>query len=113
MVFCASCRESPYNTSHSISQHAGLISIFSASSQQEITTVTLRKRGQAVTVPVLARVLVVLQLAACVHTVASEVIGAEDFLLLLERGTFWTCKQGNCLNVQCLGVFFFLLKIHP
>lgn len=50
---------------------------------------TLRKRGQAVTVPVLAHMLVVLQLAACVHTVASEVIGAEDSLLRLEHGALW------------------------
>lgn len=62
MAFYPSGSESIYNESHSVPLQAGLISISTASSQQEITTLTHNKQGQTMTVPIVNRTALTSQL---------------------------------------------------
>lgn len=68
-----------------MSQRAGLISISTASSQEEITTVTHNKQGRTMTVPILNRAVFKSQLTdglvMCAHALVVELMGAEHFLL--------------------------------
>lgn len=72
-----------------MSQRAGLISISTASSQEEITTVTHNKQGRTMTVPILNRAVFKSQLTdglvMCAHALVVELMGAEHFFVAISH----------------------------